>query len=169
MTFTPTADELLANNVVYAEAFGGAGLGPAPTRRLAIVACMDARLDVVRALGIADGEAHIIRNAGGVVTDYVIRSLTLSQRLLGTREIILVHHTKCGLEQLGEEAFARQLEDEVGERPEWSLESFVDPHVDVRQSMERLRRTPFVPHTDHVRGFVYDVEDGRLLEVDPAD
>ncbi len=164
--FTPSADQLIARNAEFADGFSHAGLQVAPTRRLAVVACMDSRIDAFQILGLADGEAHIIRNAGGVITDDVIRSLCLSQRALGTREIILVHHTDCGLQKVTEDAFKAELADELGVKPWWALESFEDPYVDVRQSMKRIELTPFVPHKDHVRGFVYDVTTGLLNEVD---
>lgn len=163
--FSPNADELLARNAEHAEGFQDAGLAGPPARKLAIVACMDARLDVTAALGLRNGDAHVIRNAGGVVTDDVIRSLALSQRALGTREIILVHHTRCGLQGVDEAGFRRQVQAETGVTPPWSLDGFDDVEEDVRQSIRRLRNSPFVPHTDHVRGFVYDVDTGRLAEV----
>lgn len=141
----------------------------APTRRLAVVACMDSRLNLHKILGLDDGEAHIIRNGGGVVTDDVIRSLCLSQRELGTREIVLVHHTDCGLQNVDEEAFRAELEADYGVKPRWALESFKDPYLDVRESIQRLRTSPFVPHTEHISGFVYDVVAGRLNAVDEAD
>jgi carbonic anhydrase len=137
----------------------------APTRRLAVVACMDSRMDLFQLLGLEHGEAHVIRNAGGVVTDDVIRSLCLSQRALGTREIILVHHTNCGLHNVSEDAFKAELEAELGIKPWWALESFTDPYADVRQSIHRLRHTPFVKFKDFIRGFVYDVRTGELHEV----
>jgi carbonic anhydrase len=165
LPFTPSAEELLARNRAYAERFGGAGLQARPTRRLAVVACMDARIDVAAALGLADGEAHVIRNAGGVVTDDVVRSLCLSQRALGTREVLLVHHTGCGLQTVTEDGFKAELEAELGVKPGWSVEAFTDPRADVRQSIARLRLTPFLPHKDHIRGFVYDVATGLLDEV----
>lgn len=163
--FTPNADELIAKNADYVTRFDADGLGVAPTRNLAVVACMDSRMDVFELLGLRNGEAHVIRNAGGVVTDDVIRSLCLSQRLLGTREVVLVHHTDCGLQKVEETSFKAELEAELGIKPWWSLEAFVDPYTDVRQSIARLRQSPFVTHTDHIRGFVYDVTDGRLHEV----
>lgn len=158
-------NELLARNAEYAERFHDAGLEVAPTRRLAVVACMDSRMDMFQILGLANGEAHIVRNAGGVITDDVTRSLCLSQRFLGTREIILVHHTDCGLQKVDEPSFRAELEEELGLKPWWSVEAFQDPYADVRQSMARLRLTPFVDH-ERLRGFVYDVETGRLHEVD---
>jgi len=139
----------------------------APVRRLAVVACMDSRLDVFAALGLNGGEAHVLRNAGGVITDDVIRSLCLSQRFLGTREIILLHHTDCGLQRVTEDEFKAQLEAELGIKPWWALESFGDPYLDTAQSMRRLDMTPFVPYKDHMRGFVYDVATGLLHEVQP--
>jgi len=169
MEFSPIADRLIENNQAYAAAVDPAAVVDEPAHHLAIVACMDARLNLYASLGIHDGEAHIIRNAGGVVTDDVIRSLCLSQRFLGTREIILVHHTDCGMQKTTDTEFNRALEAELGVRPAWSLESFTDPAADVRQSMERLRISPFIAHTDHIRGFVYDVTTGGLDEVQPAD
>ncbi len=168
--FHPSTPELLAGNAAFARGFDGAGMPAAPARRLAVVACMDARLDVLGLLGLRSGEAHIIRNAGGVVTDDVIRSLCLSQRLLGTREVVLVHHTGCGLELLDEHRFLAELEAETGVRPSWPLEAFADPYDDVAESMRRLHTSPFLPCKDHIRGFVYDVADGKLHEVEvPAD
>ena len=146
-------------------AFDDADLPASPGRRLAVVACMDARLDVREILGLAGGEAHIVRNAGGVVTDDVIRSLCLSQRHLGTREIILLHHTDCGLEGLDEPSFKAELEAELGVAPDWALESFSDPFADVRRSVRRLVDSPFVAHADHISGFVYDVATGALHRV----
>ncbi|MBL6760701.1 MAG: carbonic anhydrase [Ilumatobacteraceae bacterium] len=168
-SFTPNADELLENNRRHAERFDAAGLRVEPSRRLAVVACMDSRMDTFEILGLRHGEAHIIRNAGGVITDDVIRSLCLSQRFLGTREVILVHHTDCGLQRVGEDEFKESLERELGVRPGWLLESFSDPHADVAQSMRRLEMNPFILHRDHIRGFVYDVETGVLHEVTPSD
>ena len=164
-TAFPSADELVANNRAMAESFSSSGLPVAPGRQLAIVSCMDSRMDTFEILGLRHGEAHIIRNAGGVVTDDVIRSLCLSQRFMGTREIILMHHTDCGLMRVEETSFKDALEAETGMKPWWSLEAFTDPAADVRQSMERLRHTPFLVHKDHIRGFVYDVENGLLTEV----
>ncbi len=128
---------------------------------------MDSRIDTFAVLGLGNGEAHIIRNAGGVITDDVIRSLCLSQRFLGTREIVLVHHTDCGLQKVDEAEFREQLATELGVKPWWSLEAFTDPYVDVQQSIQRLRMTPFIPHKDSIAGFVYDVTDGLLHEVRP--
>jgi carbonic anhydrase len=164
--FLPNADDLLANNARYVDAFDDGGLGLAPRRHLAIVACMDSRMDIFEMFGLEHGDAHIIRNAGGVVTDDVIRSLVISQRLLDTREVLLVHHTDCGLQKLSEDEFKHQIEAEVGIKPWWAVESFADPFVDVRQSMARLRNSPFMVHKAHIRGFVYDTATGRLIEVE---
>ncbi len=166
--FTPNADELAANNLAYQQDFVDAGLSVSPTRRLAIVACMDSRMDMFSMLGLGKGEAHILRNAGGVVTDDVIRSVCLSQRLLGTREVIMIHHTDCGLEKVDEESFLTQLEDETGRRPEWILQRFDSPYDDVAESVRRMRGNQFVLHRDHIRGFVYRVDSGELVEV-PVD
>ena len=163
--FAPSADDLVANNRAAAEGFDGADLQVAPTRQLAVVACMDSRMDIFKILGLGNGEAHIIRNAGGVITDDVVRSLCLSQRFLGTREVVLVHHTDCGLQKVKAEEFNAELEAELGVKPAWAIESFDDPYLDVRQSMHRLELSPFVFHKDHIRGFVYDVTDGLLHEV----
>lgn len=166
--FQPNADEFLANNRQYAAGFNDAHLQVAPRRGVAVVACMDSRMDTFEILGLRHGEAHIIRNAGGVITDDVIRSLCLSQRFMGTREIILLHHTDCGLQMVSEDDFKHALQHELGIKPWWALESFSDPYSDVRQSMRRLQLTPFIPHKDHVRGFVYSVETGLLDEVHRA-
>ena len=165
--FTPNADELVAKNAVYAADFHDPDLQVAPTRHLAVVACMDSRMDIFQLLGLGNGEAHIIRNGGGVITDDVVRSLCLSQRALGTREIVLVHHTDCGLQKVDPVSFEAELEAELGVKPAWSVEAFSDPYADVRQSMQRIMLSPFVPHKDHIRGFVYDVTDGLLREVEP--
>ena len=140
---------------------------PKPSRQLAVVACMDARLDVAEVLGLEPGDAHIMRNAGGVITDDVIRSLALSQRKLGTREIVLVHHTDCGLGKITDEEFIAELEGDAGETPPFAIESFDDVDESVRESMRRLRASPFLVSRDRVRGYVYDVESGSLREVDP--
>lgn len=166
--FRPNADELLGLNAQFASSFADGDLQVSPTRRLAVVTCMDSRMDLFRLLGLEHGEAHVIRNAGGVVTDDVIRSLCLSQRALGTREIILIHHTNCGLHQVSEDSFKAELEAELGIKPWWALESFDDPYLDVRQSIQRLLLTPFVTHKDFIRGFVYDVRTGELHEVERA-
>ncbi|WP_059008566.1 beta-class carbonic anhydrase [Streptomyces specialis] len=157
-------DEYLANNEAYAASFTGP-LPLPPARQVAVVACMDARLNVYGALGLREGEAHVIRNAGGVITDDEIRSLAISQRLLGTREIILVHHTDCGMTTFSDDAFKRSIEEETGIRPGWAAESFPDVEEDVRQSVRRIKASPFVPHTGSVRGFVLDVATGRLKEI----
>jgi carbonic anhydrase len=157
-------DEYLANNASYAASFEGP-LPLPPSRHIAVLACMDARLDVYRILGIKDGEAHVIRNAGGAVTDDEIRSLAISQRLLGTREIVLIHHTDCGMLTFTDDAFKQGIEKETGLRPPWSAEAFPDVEEDVRQSLRRVRTSPFVPYTDSVRGFVFDVATGLLNEV----
>ncbi len=158
-------DRLIDANLLYAAGFGDPGMDARPVLRVAVVACMDARLDLHGALGLSLGDCHTIRNAGGVVTDDVIRSLTISQRALGTRSVVLIHHTGCGLESLTEE-FRHELEMEVGQRPAWAVEAFRDVDQDVRQSMRRVRTSPFLPHTDDVRGFVFDVKTGLLREID---
>ena len=157
-------EEYLANNARYAETFTGP-LPLPPARQVAVVACMDARLNVYAILGLGDGEAHVIRNAGGVVTDDEIRSLAISQRLLGTREIILIHHTDCGMLTFTDDAFKRSIQEETGIKPTWSAEAFGDLDEDVRQSIARIKASPFVPHTDAIRGFVFDVATGKLNEV----
>jgi carbonic anhydrase len=157
-------DELLANNARYAETFSGP-LPLPPSRRLAVVACMDARLNVYAILGLNDGEAHVIRNAGGVVTQDEIRSLAISQRLLGTEEIILIHHTDCGMLTFTDDAFKDAVQKDTGIRPPWAVEAFADLEEDVRQSVARIKADPFVVHKDRVRGFVFDVATGRLTEV----
>jgi carbonic anhydrase len=157
-------DEYLANNAHYTESFTGP-LPMPPSRQVAVVACMDARLNVYAILGLGDGEAHVIRNAGGVVTDDEIRSLAISQRLLGTREIILIHHTDCGMLTFTDDAFKRSIQDDTGIKPAWSAEAFGDLDEDVRQSIARIKASPFVPHTDAIRGFVFDVATGKLNEV----
>ena len=167
-TFEPSAEELLAHNRAFAAEFADHDLQVAPLRRLAVVACMDSRIDTFKILGLGNGEAHIIRNAGGVITDDVIRSLCISQRLLGTREILLVHHTDCGLQRIREDDFRDELLEELGVKPRWLVESFRDPYVDVRQSMQRLEITPFITHKDLIRGFVYNVTTGILEEVERA-
>lgn len=157
-------EEFLAHNEVYASTFDGP-LPLPPARGTAVVACMDARLNPYGILGLAEGDAHVIRNAGGVVTDDVVRSLAISQRLLGTREIVLIHHTDCGMVTFTDDAFRRGIEEETGIRPPWSAEAFPDAAGDVRQSLRRVTGSPFIPHTDQVRGFVFDVASGRLDEV----
>jgi carbonic anhydrase len=158
-------DELLANNKAYVAAFDKGDLPLRPARKVAIVACMDARLHVYGALGLREGDAHIIRNAGGVVTDDQIRSLAISQRLLGTEEIILIHHTDCGMLTFTDDAFKQSIEEDTGIKPAWAAEAFTDLDRDVRQSLARINASPFIPRKDSVRGFVYEVESGRLREV----
>jgi carbonic anhydrase len=157
-------DDYLASNARYAESFSGP-LPLPPSRHVAVVACMDARLNVYAILGLQDGEAHVIRNAGGVVTDDEIRSLAISQRLLGTREIILIHHTDCGMLTFTDDAFKRAIQDETGVKPSWSAEAFPDLNEDVSQSVARIQASPFIPHKDSIRGFVFDVATGKLNEV----
>ncbi|MDP4825316.1 MAG: carbonic anhydrase [Candidatus Nanopelagicales bacterium] len=157
-------DEYLANNTEYASTFSGP-LPLPPSRQVAVVACMDARINVYGALGLKDGEAHVIRNAGGVVTNNEIRSLAISQRLLGTKEIILIHHTDCGMLTFNDDEFKAGILAEVGIKPEWAPESFADLDADVVQSINRIKASPFIPHTDQVRGFVFDVATGKLREV----
>jgi carbonic anhydrase len=157
-------DELLANNQRYAETFSGP-LPMPPGRGVAVIACMDARMNVYGILGLAEGEAHVIRNAGGVVTDDGIRSLAISQRLLGTREIILIHHTDCGMLTFTDDDFKASIQAECGVKPPWAAEAFGDLDTDVRQSIARIKASPFVPYTDAVRGFVFDVATGKLNEV----
>jgi carbonic anhydrase len=160
-----TIDELLANNRKFAASLPARHLDVHPSRRLAVVTCMDSRLDVFAALGLGDGEAHVLRNAGGVITDDVIRSLAVSQRRLGTREVMLIHHTDCGMQSLSDDGFRAELQEATGVAPPWAIESFSDVHADVRQSILRVRRSPFLPHRERVRGFVYDVDTHRLHEV----
>ena len=160
-----TTDELLAANTSFAEGFSTPGLPGPPSRGVAVVACMDARLDVYRVLGLGDGEAHVIRNAGGVVTEDEIRSLAISQRLLGTKEIILIHHTDCGMLTFTDDSFKESIRAETGLRPPWAAEAFSDVDDDVRQSLARIDNSPFIPIKDSVRGFVFDVATGRLNEV----
>jgi carbonic anhydrase len=157
-------DELLANNERYADGFTGP-LPMPPAKGVAVVACMDARLNVYPLLGLEEGQAHVIRNAGGVITDDEIRSLAISQRLLGTREIILIHHTDCGMLTFTDDDFKAAIQAETGIKPAWSAEAFDDLDADVRQSVARIKASPFVPHKDSVRGFVFDVATGKLSEV----
>jgi carbonic anhydrase len=157
-------DEYLANNSEYAATFTGP-LPLPPSKHVAVLACMDARLDVYRLLGLGDGEAHVIRNAGGVVTDDEIRSLAISQRLLGTKEIILIHHTDCGMLTFTDDAFKSDIQKEIGVKPEWAAESFSDLDEDVRQSLRRIENSPFVTKHESLRGFVFDVATGKLNEV----
>mgnify|MGYP003542806709 FL=1 len=160
-----TTDELLANNDAYAASFDEGDLPMPPGKKVAVLACMDARLDPARALGLDEGDAHVIRNAGGVVSEDAVRSLVISQRLLGTVEIILIHHTDCGMLTFRDAELKAAIEADVGFRPGFALEAFPDVDTDVRQSIARIRANPFIPHTDAVRGFVYEVETGRLREV----
>jgi carbonic anhydrase len=158
-------DELLQNNEAYASGFDKGDLPLPPAAKLAVLACMDARLNVYGMLGLQEGDAHVIRNAGGVVTDDEIRSLAISQRLLGTEEIILIHHTDCGMLTFTDDGFKESIEQETGIKPEWAAEAFKDLEADVRQSIARIKASPFIPRKDSVRGFVYEVESGRLREV----
>jgi carbonic anhydrase len=160
-----STDDLLANNESYAASFDQADLPLPPARKVAVIACMDARLNVYGMLGLTEGDAHVIRNAGGVVTDDEIRSLAISQRLLGTEEIILIHHTDCGMLTFTDDAFKADIESDTGIRPSWAAEAFPDLDGDVRQSIARIKASPFIPNKDSVRGFVYEVESGRLREV----
>jgi carbonic anhydrase len=158
-------DELIRNAEAYAASFDKGELPLPPARKIAIVACMDARLLPARLLGLEEGDAHVIRNAGGVVTDDEIRSLSISQRLLGTEEIVLIHHTDCGMLTFTDDEFKRSIQQETGIKPEWAAEAFSDVEEDVRQSIARIKASPFIPRKDSVRGFVYEVETGRLREV----
>ncbi len=158
-------DELLENAKGYAEGFDKGDLPMPPGRKVAIVACMDARLNPYGLLGLQEGDAHVIRNAGGVITDDEVRSLAISQRLLGTEEIVLIHHTDCGMLTFTDDEFKRSIQDDTGIKPEWAVESFDDLDEDVRQSLARVNASPFIPNKDSVRGFVYEVETGNLREV----
>ncbi|MBA3298475.1 MAG: carbonic anhydrase [Thermoleophilaceae bacterium] len=158
-------DELLKNNESFAASFDKGVLPMPPGAKVAVVACMDARLHPYGLLGLTEGDAHVIRNAGGVVTDDEIRSLAISQRLLGTEEIILIHHTDCGMLTFTDDEFKRSIQEETGIKPEWAAESFTDLDEDVRQSIARIQASPFIPNKDSVRGFVYEVETGKLREV----
>lgn len=158
-------DELVRNNESYAKSFGKGGLPMPPAKHLAVLACMDARLDVHKILGLQEGDAHVIRNAGGVATDDAIRSLVISQRLLGTTEIILIHHSDCGMLTFKDDEVKRQIEKDTGIRPQFALEAFSDLEDDVQQSIARIQASPFIPHKSNVRGFIYDVKSGRLNEV----
>jgi carbonic anhydrase len=157
-------DDYLRNNEAYTGSFTPS-LPIQPSKHVTVIACMDSRLDVFALLGMAPGEAHVIRNAGGVVTDDMIRSLSISQRLLGTSEVILIHHTDCGLQKTTEDEFKGAVEAETGIRPPWAVEAFTDAADDVRQSIGRIKVSPFIPHKDAVRGFVFDVDTGWLNEV----
>ncbi len=160
-----STDEFLANNESYVAAFDKRDLPLPPAKKVAVIACMDARLNVYGMLGLTEGDAHVIRNAGGVVTDDEVRSLAISQRLLGTEEIILIHHTDCGMLTFTDDEFKAAIEKDTGVKPAWAAEAFPDLDADVRQSIARIKASPFIPHTDSVRGFVYEVETGRLREV----
>ena len=161
-----STDHFLANNARYADSFEKGDLPIPPAKRAAVVACMDARIDTGRLLGLEEGDAHVIRNAGGVVTDDVLRSLVISQRLLGTEEIILIHHTDCGMVTFKDDAVKEQIEADTGLRPSFALEAFPDVEEDVRQSIRRIQASPFIPAKDKIRGFVYDVKTGQLNEVE---
>lgn len=165
MSEESTIDRLLANNRAFAEGRPVEHLDVSPSRQLAIVTCMDSRLDVFAALGLGHGEAHILRNAGGVITDDVIRSLSISQRRLGTRDVMLIHHTDCGMQKLTDDGFRAELREATGVAPAFAIESFDDVEADVRQSILRVRRSSFLAHCDCVRGFVYDVDTHELREV----
>ncbi|MGO9903300.1 MAG: beta-class carbonic anhydrase [Solirubrobacteraceae bacterium] len=158
-------EELIANNRTFADSLPASHLDVAPKRRLAIVTCMDSRINVFAALGLGDGEAHVLRNAGGVITDDVIRSLAVSQRRLGTRAVMLIQHTDCGMQKLTDDGFRKELQQDTGVAPAFAIESFTNVEANVRQSILRIRRSAFVPHRDLVRGFVYDVDTRRLNEV----
>ena len=158
-------DEFLANNEAYAGNFDKGSLPMPPAKQIAVVACMDARLETGVLLGLVEGDAHVIRNAGGVVTDDVIRSLTISQRLLGTREIMLIHHTDCGMLTFTDGDLKDQIAEETGMKPPFAMEAFTDLETDVRQSLARIKASPYIPLKDQVRGFVYDVTSGSLKEV----
>ena len=160
-----TIDQLLSNNERFAYSLAERHLDVRPSKQLAIVTCMDSRLDVFAALGLGDGEAHVLRNAGGIITDDVIRSLSISQRKLGTREVMLVHHTDCGMQTITDDGFRAELQEATGTAPAFAIESFADVDADVRQSILRVRRSEFLLHREAVRGFVYDVDTHRLREV----
>ena len=161
-----TIDELVRNAETYAEVFEQGELPLPPAKRVAVLACMDARLNPYGLLGLSEGDAHVIRNAGGVVTDDEIRSLSISQRLLGTEEIMLIHHTDCGMLTFADDDFRREIQQETGIKPEWAAEAFDDLEADVRQSIARIKASPFIPKKESIRGFIYDVRTGRIQEVD---
>jgi carbonic anhydrase len=161
----PVTDELLQNNEAYSAAFDKGDLPMPPGRKVAVLACMDARVSPFSILGLQEGDAHVVRNAGGVVTEDAIRSLAISQRLLGTEEIILIHHTDCGMLTFSDDEFKRSIQDDVGIKPGWAAEAFSDLDEDVRQSIARIKSSPFLPHRENIRGFVYDVTSGKLREV----
>jgi carbonic anhydrase len=158
-------DEFVRNNEAYVATFASGDLATPPSRQVAVVTCMDSRMDIFAILGLGNGEAHIIRNGGGVVTDDVIRSLAISQRKLGTREIVVIKHTQCGMLTFSDDEFREALRAETGMKPTWSPESFTDLDAEVRNSLNRIKYSPFIPHKESVRGFVYDVKTGRLREV----
>src|SRR5579884_1961035 len=158
-------DELLANAERYAETFDRGGLPMPPAKRVAVLACMDARLNPYGLLGLREGDAHVIRNTGGVVTDDEIRSLAISQRLLGTNEIILIHHTDCGMLTFTDDEFKKSIQDDTGIKPTWAAEAFPDLDDDIRQSIARIKASPFIPNKESIRGFVFDVATGKLNEV----
>jgi len=158
-------DQLLENAQHYAETFDKGDLPLPPAKRVAVVACMDARINPYGLLGLSEGDAHVIRNAGGVITDDEIRSLAISQRLLATEEIMLIHHTDCGMLTFSDDDFRRQVQADTGIKPEWAAEAFDDLETDVRQSIARIKASPFIPNKTQIRGFVYEVESGRLREV----
>ena len=158
-------NELLRNNEAYATSFDKGDLPLPPSRKLAVLACMDARLDVHKILGLEEGDAHVIRNAGGVATDDAIRSLVISQRLLGTQEIVLIHHTDCGMLTFTDDEVKNKIQGEVGIKPPFALEAFPKLEEDVRQTIARIKASPFIPHKDRVRGFVYDVKSAKVKEV----
>lgn len=161
-----TIDHLLQNNRNFAAGLAERHLDVEPQRHLAVVTCMDSRLDVFAALGLNHGEAHVLRNAGGIITDDVIRSLSISQRRLGTRDVMLIHHNDCGMQKITDDGFRLELQETTGLAPSFAIESFSDVEEDVRQSIRRVRSSPFLPHRDVVRGFVYDVDTHRLSEVE---
>lgn len=158
-------DELVANNEKFASGFSEGGLDVRPSRKLVIVTCMDSRLDLFELLGLGDGEAHMLRNAGGVITDDVIRSIAISQRKLGTESVMLIHHSNCGMQMITDDGFRAELQDATGVAPAFAIESFTDAEADVRQSIRRIKHSDFIPHRDNVRGFIYDVDTGALTEV----
>jgi carbonic anhydrase len=160
----PATDDLVANNAAYAATFHHGDLAATPARKVAVLACMDARLDIARILGLSEGDAHVIRNAGGVATDDAIRSLVISQRLLGTEEIVLIHHTRCGMETFTDDDLKDQIQADTGIRPPFAMEAFAHADADVKQTAARIAASPYLPHKN-VRGFVYEVETGRLREV----
>ena len=160
------SDQLIEHNRAFADAFDESHLSAEPSLRLAVVACMDARIDVFSVLGLENGQAHVLRNAGGVITDDMVRSLAISQRRLGTEEIVLIHHTKCGMQTITDDGFRGELQEATGMAPSFAIESFTDVGANVRQSIRRLQSSPFLLHRDRIRGFVYDVDTGLLREVE---